>query len=389
MSGEKSLRVTKKHAHLKALTGLRIIAAVWVFVHHFDDVIIGLMPGLSFMDPLFHQGWRGVDLFFMLSGFILAYQYMDRFSPGVRRKEYLHFIRARIARIYPVHFLTLHTSVLLFTGAALLGVPVQSGLSDNTFWTYLQNLFLVQAWWGHPLSWNGVSWSVSAEWFAYLLFPFAALAIYRVRSRLLGSIIGAASLVVFTVAYQSVNSSATVSTDGDLFRIAGSFIAGCCLFKIYALTPQLGRFWSYAPAAALLLVIGLSYLPAETSVLMLPVFGILILGLARGTDGISQLLSTKFMVHGGAISFSFYMVHQQVLTVVRSVVPESLYGGGMWPIGALVILGTLGFVYLAAHLVFLFVEEPCRKRIRGGRRTEEASKPSENLDAKREQEPAI
>lgn len=365
MSGESAALAVSKRSELQALTGLRIVAAAWVFLHHFDDVILGLMPGLSFLEPLIHQGWRGVDLFFALSGFILAYQYMDRFSGGVRRKEYLQFMRLRIARIYPVHILTLHTSVILFTGAAILGVPVQEGLSDNTPWTYIQNLLLIQSWWGHPLSWNGVSWSVSAEFFAYLLFPVAAFLIFKVRSALAAWILGALGLALFTAAYHTVNTGAAVTTDGDLYRIAASFLAGCFLYKVYSLRPAPTRLWAFVPGICVAAVIGISYIPNPPHILVLPFLALLVLGLAYNIDPLAALLSKEGMVYGGAISYSFYMVHQQILTVARSVIPESLYGGSSWPLGLAIVLATFGFVWLAAHLVYRLVEEPSRILIRG------------------------
>jgi peptidoglycan/LPS O-acetylase OafA/YrhL len=164
---------------LDALTGLRIVAAMWVFLHHFSDVIFGLLPALLFLEPLFDRGGAGVDLFFMLSGFILAYTYLARLGAGVKGTSYVGFIRLRIARVYPVHIATLLSSLVLMVGASFAGVQV--GGTVHTPWALVQNLLLVQAWFNQPYSWNGVAWSVSAEWFVYLAFPLVAVLIIKVR----------------------------------------------------------------------------------------------------------------------------------------------------------------------------------------------------------------
>jgi peptidoglycan/LPS O-acetylase OafA/YrhL len=99
--------------HIKALTGLRIVAAMWVLMHHLSGEILTLLPGLSFLAPVMGRGGMGVDLFFILSGFILSYQYGDRLGSRFSWQESLRFIRLRVARVYPVHFVTLHMALLL------------------------------------------------------------------------------------------------------------------------------------------------------------------------------------------------------------------------------------------------------------------------------------
>src|ERR1700744_4959496 len=78
---------------IPALTGLRGVAALWVVLFHME---------LETPIPIIEKGYLGVDIFFILSGFILMHVYADR-----KEFNYNEFVRARLARIYPLHMLSL------------------------------------------------------------------------------------------------------------------------------------------------------------------------------------------------------------------------------------------------------------------------------------------
>ncbi|MCA8886093.1 MAG: acyltransferase, partial [Hyphomonadaceae bacterium] len=153
---------------LKPLTSLRFIAAFWVLLYHFKDHL-GLGMGQF---GLVADGYLGVDLFFTLSGFILAHVYLTSVEDG--RFGYGGFLKNRIARVYPMHLAALGAMLVLFAGAAVLGVgesnPDAFRLSDLP-----AHLLMIHAWGTTPtVGWNFPSWSISAEWLAYLLFPLVA-----------------------------------------------------------------------------------------------------------------------------------------------------------------------------------------------------------------------
>jgi peptidoglycan/LPS O-acetylase OafA/YrhL len=117
------------------------------------------------MDPAWF--W-GVDVFFVLSGFVLSYVYEASFIQKVASAGYLHYLGVRLARIYPLHLLTMAAAFAIYALSATIGrgtVPAgHFGLYDA-----MMNLTLLHAWGTTKvLSWNDVSWSISAEWFAYL-----------------------------------------------------------------------------------------------------------------------------------------------------------------------------------------------------------------------------
>src|ERR1700753_1687385 len=83
---------------IKALTGLRIVASVWVVLFHFRPMVADLSPDLAAdLAPILNCGAQGVDLFFILSGFVLAYNYLDRMGKSWSRRATLHFLWLRLA----------------------------------------------------------------------------------------------------------------------------------------------------------------------------------------------------------------------------------------------------------------------------------------------------
>ena len=160
---------------LDSLTGVRIFAAVWVMLLHFrtvDDVTTFRYP---LIDGLILHGNLGVDLFFVLSGFILSHVYFEQFRNRVRGGAYQSFISFRFARLYPVHLVTflimmaLYVAQLVVAGRSSVEVPQRYSAMS-----IVQSLTMTHAWWGQDTTPNIPAWSISSEWFAYLLFLSSA-----------------------------------------------------------------------------------------------------------------------------------------------------------------------------------------------------------------------
>lgn len=154
---------------LPPLTSIRGIAALAVVIFHIRETFPH--ETLLFVE-LFRQGWLGVDLFFVLSGFIMAHVYTTLPVRGRIGSFAASFVHARLARIYPLHLATLLATVALVMFMPDFGPRFPSYFGTDTF---VLNLLLLQGWGLSPASWNMVSWSISAEWFMYLLFPLLLL----------------------------------------------------------------------------------------------------------------------------------------------------------------------------------------------------------------------
>src|SRR5260370_4584394 len=160
---------------LPALSSLRGIAAVMVLLYHSSFSAFHFAGGAP--PWLWSGGSLAVDLFFFLSGFVLTHVYARRLERDRSWRTSGRFLWARFSRIYPASLFTTVVFVLAFTVG---GLSFPAGVSFTK--QLIASLLLLQVPWLHDIVINSPSWSLSAEWYAYLIFPFIAPMIGRLRN---------------------------------------------------------------------------------------------------------------------------------------------------------------------------------------------------------------
>lgn len=335
---------------IRSLTGLRGLAALWVFCHHASLILRGTVLGEPVRLIAGQGGDLGVDVFFVLSGFVLALNYSRAHESA---SAWLGFLRKRLARIYPVHLVGLG-----FVGVvSLIGVRHPTSL-EGLFYS----LTLTHAW-AYPIvrMWNAYSWSVSAEWLAYILFPAIAAVTLRIRSPLV--ILGAIALL--DAALWSVMSTGFYGHTADygLIRIATEFPAGVLLHHLWAQNKEPAARWDFVALGALLLLIcGASIAVSHEHRIefaagaTLPLAGLVVYALARGTG---RFLAGKWWVRAGQISYAFYIIHGTALMVAYHF---TLYTSWTVPAVLLTFVLSIG----AAWALYEYVEKPGRRLILEG-----------------------
>lgn len=289
--------------HIRPLTSMRFFAAIWVVLYHYWSALsAGARPGLI------EKGYLGVEMFFVLSGFILCHVYLEAF--GEKRFRYKAFLWNRLARVYPLHLATLLGVIAMALAAGVAGVVVDPNL---TAWRSLPaNVFLVQAWGLSPdAAFNHPSWSISAEWFAYLTFPAFAWLFWRLRERpWIGAALALAFIAVIYPAFQALNgSSLTQATFAwGALRIVPCFALGCAMYGLW----RAGVVKSVLIAALGALFLGGGTIVASVfgapDAVAVAGFGALILCLAGLAQRGSSFGSHPFFVYLGEISYSVYMI---------------------------------------------------------------------------------
>ncbi len=150
-------------SEIKSLTGLRGIVALWVvFFHYFTDL------KSTFLQNTIGQGYLAVDIFFVLSAFLLTVSYSEKFR-NLSAKGILSFYKKRVNRIYPVYFASIVVIILL--------------IERHTWTAFFINAGLVQCFFNPNYLLNVVYWSLSTEWICYLIFPFMLYLIIRYKIR--------------------------------------------------------------------------------------------------------------------------------------------------------------------------------------------------------------
>lgn len=302
---------------LPALTGLRFIAALSIFALHFlPDLPASASRWQGPFSALRDAGISGVPMFFALSGFILTYAYAGMRADASSIKAF--FIQ-RVARIYPIylvgmlwfapfalyHRFTTEPASLAWT-KVLVGVGVSAPLMQT---------------WFHPMlaiSWNGPGWSLSVEAMLYLIFPWVLPRMMRLS---VGALRGLALVALGASLAWSWGlpwllrdwAHMDALVDFSPFGHMPAFVYGMALGGLLVKRPGSSRLSHVlAPAGAMLytaLAMWSPQVPAHVlhNTLMLPAFGMVFLGLARGGLG-SQWLATRPMALLGEASYGLYIL---------------------------------------------------------------------------------
>ncbi|WP_302621247.1 acyltransferase family protein [Clavibacter tessellarius] len=352
------------------LTGIRALAAAWVVVEHFRLVLYGLFPSAQeVIGPWVRSGFLGVEIFFVLSGFIIAYNYADRFATP-SWSGYRAFLELRFARIYPVHLFTLLAMLALVLGARILGVALSAD-GGYTPLSFAVNLLNAQTVFGLS-AWNGPAWSISAEFAAYLAFPLIAIGLVRLRTAASG--FGAAALLVVVGAAAMLAAGALVIDSPSAFlliwlRIAFEFTAGCCLFAGWRWLGDRRFGWGWDVTAAvsvLALAVALASIGVEGTqpLSTLPVIALFVLACAGATGPVGRLLGSRLLLWGGRISYSVYMTHFIVLMVLGALLPVGRFADAGTGVKLAILVGHYAVVVAVGAACYHLVEEPARKAVR-------------------------
>lgn len=349
------------HRNMRALTGLRAIAAVWVITFHYRGVFspIGTKQVAS---ALLSRGYLGVDLFFILSGFVIWHVHAADFARP-RLRSFLRFMCLRAARLYPVYAFTL----MLF--AVLVWITPQFGLSllhPSNYPTaqFILHLLLVQSWgFAGTLTWNYPSWSVSAEWFCYLFFPFAALGAARLRYPAVAAVTALLFATICTTYFgvfdESLNQAVGIHA---LLRALPEFLLGCLLRELASHARLQAWPWTTITLAVSAIWGASFFTPLPASLTAIPFFAMLILaGSVPGTF-VSSIGSWRPLVAIGAASYSVYLMQAPVQKVAQDLHPYLSPAHPLRSAGIVAIyLIALG---ISALLVHRFIEDPSRRWLR-------------------------
>lgn len=330
-----------------SLTGIRFFAALHVFIFHFGA---GALDRAGVPEPVrtfAHNGYFGVTLFFILSGFILAHAH-----PGLRleRQPLRRFFLSRFARLYPVYCLAL-----------LVSLPFSDGLDGAEA---IASLVMLQSWTSalhHPSSvWLMPAWTLSVEMFFYLTFPFLLTLCRRltVTPLLLVTLLDAVFLIYggITDLHPGLDpQDAVPAWVGALPLPVGrypEFVFGVTLFcLIERFKPRLPSAAAPLCAALAVGVLASTGQPQELGAASILV-GLLIVALYLSEGMLQRLLGSRPIWVLGSASYALYLLQVACHGVSMAILPD--------PYGRLL---ALPLTVLASLLIWRLVEEPARKLI--------------------------
>jgi len=298
---------------IPSLTGIRGIAAFWVMlyhVQHLEGAFLGVPLLFKILD--LGNGWRGVDLFFMLSGFILMHAHGRDFY-RIHKRDLIRFAQLRFTRVYPLNavVLLLITAFVAFQPGFVAWMRLTHNVADFSPGAWVRTLFLATRWF-LPGSgdWNGPVWSLSLEIIGYAMFPL--LAFFALRIARSWQLIGIAllSLAACSVALAIRRPGAENPIDRIAFvRMTSCFITGMAMNRLWTLTAESAKKWAgWVTAGSALGILVLGLVPGAGAAFNF-LFAALLYGLAFQVGLVSKLLSTRFSEYLGDISFPIYLLH--------------------------------------------------------------------------------
>ncbi|TXG34545.1 acyltransferase [Seonamhaeicola maritimus] len=376
--------------YLNNLTAFRGIAAILVALLHFHFFLGPVMPygRANVIDNLYLM----VDLFFILSGFIMCYVYEDSFIIGIKKKKYKNFMVARLARIYPLHIFTLLAEVGIFLFLIVVGkleflpLPSQNMYNLNAIPT---NLVFMHTMGFHDfVSWNSPSWSLGAEWWAYVLFPFLFVVFKKLNFKnwFIGMGIALVGWLCIEFILATMEPFMHFPSDpnkrsldviwhfGTIRGIIG-FIAGMSIWQIFResrFKKLFGNGWVFSVLTVLaLLSMHLKWYNTITVI----IFAFMILSSAYGSKNIDRFFAVKILKKLGDWSFSIYLWHMVLINIIlvsfvyqkEEPVKAFLLRPFQHESPVMIILMLvvfLGITSFVGWLSFKYIETPTRKWIR-------------------------
>ncbi len=306
------MSATPSPVRLEALDAWRGICASLVALEHLS------IQSVLHENRLVHFGYRFVDFFFVLSGFVIAHAYGQRLRD--RPNEIFQFLHRRIGRLWPLHITILAAFIAFEIGVFVAG---KGGISfgreafteRHTLASIPHNVLLVQAWntLDHS-TWNVPSWSISTEIVAYAVFGVLCVLLRDRRWVVLAAIVLMTGSL-YMVMYESPEGMSSTYQNG-VFRCIYGFMMG-------ALARQVWERWKWragtiAEIAIVLLVLGsVIFLPGgQVAVLVTPVFAFVVWAFASADGAVSRFLRRPAIQKLGAWSYSIYMVHALIVLIV-------------------------------------------------------------------------
>jgi peptidoglycan/LPS O-acetylase OafA/YrhL len=341
---------------ITSLTGLRGIAAWAIVVYHFRDVFLADAP---LVERIFSYGFYAVDLFFILSGFVIYLSTHAYFKLLPRSEAIRKFYVDRFSRIYPLHIFIL---IVLILNPVALHLFSDSGVVDDRYSLnyFVASIFLVQNWgFFEELKWNIPAWSISSELAAYLLFPLT----YSVVSRLRNIRSTFFSLIMVLVIFASIHVildiqslAAQISKLGT-FRCLFEFLIGVLIAKLYVFNALKfsNALASFLMVFVFLLFVIFSQLNFADYFYVPALMCIFIIALLGSNGFFSKALGSRLLCHLGLISYSVYLSHYFVKDWVKFLSND---------VGYLQFAVYMMATYLISTFLYKFIENPMKIYLR-------------------------
>ena len=340
--------------HRPEIDGLRAVAVVAVILYHAGFAINGTDPFLG--------GYIGVDIFFVISGYLITSIILREISTG--SFSFSNFYERRARRILPALFVVMATTIPFawiymlpkamkeYAGSALAAL-----LFSSNIWFWQEDGYTAEPSELKPLL---HTWSLSVEEQFYLFFPVLLILLWKFAKQHMTNVF----LAIFFVSLLAAHLVSVDSPDGNFFLLptrAWELLAGAILakFELEKGRVNLSRFDGLMPSIGMLMVFASFILfDHQTShpslITLLPVLGTMcLIWFCREGDKVTALLSSKPLVAIGLVSYSLYLWHFPIFAFakIKDIEPSQMEK-----------ISYIGLALLLSVVSYYCIEKPARKR---------------------------
>lgn len=371
----------KKKNYLSSLTSLRGLAAILVILFHINIICFALAPWDSPFGHFIQKGYLWVDFFFLLSGFIMMHVYSESFGHSIK-ENFKKFLHSRFARIYPLHLFSFLCMVAYyFWYQANFTMRPEDYAYTFNMKAILSNFFLIHSMDIHKsLTWNSASWSISVEWWMYVIFPFILIPFRKITDwKKIFVFFGVIAGYLFIIYYLHPLTAATngstdphtknildVTYDYGFIRCFFGFLFGMLLYELYRFgwgRQHLNK--NIVWILAMVSIVTVMTIPMSDLIPVM-IFAILIL-VSVYAEGIGKrILNLRPLTYLGNISYSLYLMHLPIMFFLLNYLkrfPRIKLDNPDWRTAWLYASIYLAIVILVSILTYHFIEIPMRRQI--------------------------
>jgi peptidoglycan/LPS O-acetylase OafA/YrhL len=360
-----------KQAVIRPLTGIRGLTVAWVVLYHFGDAINVMMPALKPLVLLTERLKFRMDFLFLLSGFFLAYVYIQR-QERFSLKAYRGFLWARFCRIYPAYLASVLVLVFELGFCRMLGLTIYHP-ENYQLQTLPFRLALLSAW---PFladityGWITPSWFLSALWFSFL---FAVPWIWKLFPKLRASRSTLPCVFAVILAYMLLREIAVLAEFQKVLQACCEMVSGAAVCALYverkpfvaAMQRHLDKIvLLFIVSSLLVLLVSSPWAPQIANWVLLLACPMLLAGLTAERSLTARLFATRLLLWVGKISYSLYVSHYVVLGTLARLLPPAQFAESplymRWAILALYVFAVL----ICALCMYELVEVPCVRALK-------------------------
>jgi peptidoglycan/LPS O-acetylase OafA/YrhL len=345
-------------ADIKSLTGVRGVAAVIIVIYHYGKFRLDPNGGPTVWSV--PNGYMPVDMFFMLSGYVIGYVYRDAFL-SEPLKNYKTFLIKRIARLYPAYLVI----------GAFYALKIAVGLTgEETFARFnwfdgIGNLLMLVGWGLHIYPLIGVSWASSAELGSYVASPILMRYTIHKGMGYWAACVALSLLGIYLISISGKGASGPLDVVQDdsllpLLRAMAGFTLGLATYRVAGYLDRLSAMVQDVLVVVILAAIVAAGVLAAHDLFVYLLFIPFIAILSRDGRVARLLFGNKLVYHLGAISYSIYLIHPLFLTFAER---STRHVGNTLTAYVGCVLVALAAIWLLSYLSFRFVEMPGRQLV--------------------------